>query len=465
MKKSTLTDITKNLPQEISRDLLPSIQESIQENEVTTIVLDDDPTGTQTVHDIPVYTRWSQTLILEELSKKTSLFYILTNSRSLQEDEAIQLNTDIGYMIYQASQKSNRKVRVISRSDSTLRGHYPAEVLALKKSLNIEEATDIVIPAFFQGGRYTINDIHYVEENGILTPAAETPFAADKSFGYRYSNLKDWIVEKSNNLINRDEVGSIGLEDIRILDMDSMERTLLNKHNKAIIVNAITRKDLEIVSIALMKVEKAGKHFMYRTAASIVPIISGQRPKEILKAADLSRKKNHGGLIVVGSYVPKTTLQLDYLLNHNDLISIEVVVDDILEGGDRTKQDLAISERISKYMLSGNHVVLSTSRKLVTGKDKIESLKIINRVAESINRIVSGITVQPGFVIAKGGITSSDVATLGFQVKRAIVLGQILDGVPVWKLDGKWDGLTFVVFPGNVGGESSLYDAFQKLAK
>jgi uncharacterized protein YgbK (DUF1537 family) len=156
---------------------------------------------------------------------------------------------------------------------------------------------------------------------------------------------------------------------------------------------------------------------------------------------------------------------LNHLLKYNDIISIEVSVNKILESDDRTEQDFEISKKISQFIQSGKHIVLYTSRELVTGKNKTENLKIINKVAASINQIVSGIDVRPGFVIAKGGITSSDVATIGLNVKRAMVKGQLLAGVPVWKLDGKWEGLTYVVFPGNVGADSSLSDAFRKLVK
>lgn len=115
--------------------------------------------------------------------------------------------------------------------------------------------------------------------------------------------------------------------------------------------------------------------------------------------------------------------------------------------------------------MKGRHVVLYTSREQVIGENKTENLIIVNRVANAVNSIVNGISIRPQFVITKGGITSCDIAAKCFGVKRALVLGQILPGVPVWRLDGKWDGLTYVVFPGNVGTDSSLSDAFQKLAR
>ena len=75
------------------------------------------------------------------------------------------------------------------------------------------------------------------------------------------------------------------------------------------------------------------------------------------------------------------------------------------------------------------------------------------------------LTVVPRFIIAKGGITSSDVATDGLDVRRAWVLGQILPGVPVWRLneESRFPGLPYVVFPGNVGTDDSLARAIEIL--
>ena len=70
-------------------------------------------------------------------------------------------------------------------------------------------------------------------------------------------------------------------------------------------------------------------------------------------------------------------------------------------------------------------------------------------------------------MIAKGGITSSDVATRGLGVKRALVRGQLLPGVPVWRLgaEARFPGIDYVVFPGNVGSDTALADAVQQLSQ
>ncbi len=84
---------------------------------------------------------------------------------------------------------------MVSRSDSTLRGHYPGEVDALAEGLGQRFDATLIIPFFLEGGRYTPNDIHYVAEGDALIPA-ETPFARDAAFGYRSSDLRDWVDER-----------------------------------------------------------------------------------------------------------------------------------------------------------------------------------------------------------------------------------------------------------------------------
>ncbi len=78
---------------------------------------------------------------------------------------------------------------------------------------------------------------------------------------------------------------------------------------------------------------------------------------------------------------------------------------------------------------------------------------LANGIAEALSAIVQGLTVRPRFFVAKGGSTASDIATEGLGVRRAMVLGQILPGVPVWELgpETRFPGMAYVVFPGNVG--------------
>ena len=81
-------------------------------------------------------------------------------------------------------------------------------------------------------------------------------------------------------------------------------------------------------------------------------------------------------------------------------------------------------------------------------------------------RSVSSLAVRPRFLVAKGGITSSDIGVHALQVRRATVLGQALPGVPVWKLgaESRYPGMSYVVFPGNVGDEDGLRSLVENLS-
>ena len=87
------------------------------------------------------------------------------------------------------------------------------------------------------------------------------------------------------------------------------------------------------------------------------------------------------------------------------------------------------------------------------------------RISEAVQSLVAGLGVTPAFVIAKGGITSSDVGTKALRVRRAEVMGQLLPGVPVWRTgqESRFPGTPYVIFPGNVGEDSSLREAVEIL--
>ena len=453
----------KNLPPPWPKKMMGSIRELNKKLQTTTVVLDDDPTGTQTVHGVSILTSWDVDTLIEEFDQKPDLFYILTNSRSLHENDAIHLAEEISATLKMVSRATRRKYRVISRSDSTLRGHYPAEIDALFSGPDVERPTQILIPAFLQGGRYTIDDIHYVEDKGILVPAAETPFAADNTFGYKSSNLRDWVEEKTNRRITVDEVESISLGQIRTGGPEAVAQQFMDIKSPVCIINAADESDLEVVSLALLTAEAAGRSFIYRTAASIIPAMTGMTPKPLLKADDLFLKAGCGGFIIVGSYVPKSTSQLNYLLNHSEVEPVEIPVKKIMNEANPRLIFLEIAGKCDEIIKSKRDVVLYTSREIEKGDTAAKSLEIVNRVSQSVVEIVKTLRSKPRYVLAKGGITSSDIATKALGIKRAQVLGQILPGIPVWKVKYNNQELVYIVFPGNVGDENALNQVCESL--
>lgn len=455
-----------SLPQPWPESLLPAIQQQIATSNRSLIVLDDDPTGTQTVYDLPVLTEWTVDALRAELALGTPTFYILTNSRSLPLPQAQALNAEIGRNLLAASQATGRDFAVVSRSDSTLRGHYPGETDALAAALGQQVDATLIIPFFLEGGRYTINDIHYVAEGDQLVPAAETPFARDAAFGYRNSDLRAWVEEKTGGQVAAATVASITIDDERVGGSQAVAQKLLALPAGAVcIVNCAATRDMEVFVSGLLMAEAAGRHFLYRTAATFVQVRAGLAPRAPLSAADLTLSSKAGGLIVVGSYVPKSTTQLNALLAQPDLVQVEVNVDALLDGAQQAHEIQRAIAQTTAALSADQDVVIYTSRRLITGSDAVSSLAIGQQVSASLVAIVQGLGVRPRYLIAKGGVTSSDLATKALGVKRALVRGQILPGIPLWEVgaESRYPGLIYVVFPGNVGGDDALVQARQKL--
>ena len=299
------------LPPAYKNELLTTIREEFIASGKTIVVLDDDPTGTQTCYDVTVLISWQVALITEELKKKPGILFILTNSRSLAEPQAVALTQEIGSNLKEAVKASGQEIVVISRSDSTLRGHFPAEVDAIAGELGLEEAVVVLVPAFIEGGRVTIDDVHYLIENHQLIPVSDTPFAKDVVFGYQNANLKQWVAEKTKGRIKASAVHSVSIETIRVGGPAAVSEQLIScAPGSVCIANAASYKDLEVIVMGLLLAEKRGKTFLYRTSATIVPIRSGMESGKPFIPPKQAVGSGQGSLVMVGSYVPKTTEQL-----------------------------------------------------------------------------------------------------------------------------------------------------------
>jgi uncharacterized protein YgbK (DUF1537 family) len=454
-----LADVLHRLPPVWADDPRPAIRTARRERPEKVVVLDDDPTGTQTVHGIPVLTEWSVEALCTELSNDLPACFCLTNSRSLSLVEARTLNTTIGHNLQEAARDVSRRFVVVSRSDSTLRGHFPGEVGALAEALAQDFDAWLLIPFFQEGGRYTIDDVHYVAEGEWLVPAAETEFARDAVFGYQSSDLRQWVAEKTGGRVPAETVASVSLEDIRRGGPQQVTTRLMAlPHGCVCVINAAHQRDLEVFVQGLLAAEAHGRRFLYRTAASFVPIRADIAPRPLLSPAELAMPASGGGLIIVGSHVPRSSSQLAALQSQPDVVSVEVQVQALLAEAQYDAEVARVTQAIEQALRRDADVVLFTSRALVTGADAPSTLAIGQRVSAGLVAVVRALATRPRYLLAKGGITSSDIATQGLGVKRAMVLGQILPGVPVWQLgpETRYPGLGYIVFPGNVGGPQAL---------
>ena len=411
--------------------------------------------GCQTVHDVNVLLNFDVESLCEQLILDEKCFYILTNSRSMNERDAVSVTSLVLDNIKEACDRTNysKPISFISRGDSCLRGHYPAEVDTIKtfmrKSMaDTNKIVTIMMPAFIEGGRITKDSVHYVKEGDSLIPVGNTPFALDPHFSFKSSNLCDYVVEKTSGRITASQVKRVTLDDMRSVDVTTAIRNIVNilqscDNEDVVVVDLEVPSDMVTFMLALLKCEQKHQEFtfVYRTAASFVATRCGIAQKPLLSENDIisSTSSNHGtgGLIVVGSYVPKTTAQLAVLSQTMNIHAMEfdVLFFQILRANSHklaTAMVESLSQQINKLLLSGRHVVLYTSRReiITSHNEPADGIDEFTAISDALTAVVSGLEVVPAFLIAKGGITSHEVAHKGLNVSKARVVGQVTAGVP-----------------------------------
>jgi len=426
------------------------------------IVLDDDPTGTQTVKDLPVYTEWSEELIEDGFKQSNNMFYILTNSRALNEEETTILHKEISSNIEKVSQRLNHPYLIISRGDSTLRGHFYLEPKVLDDASTSGFDAIFYLPEFFEGDRFTYNGVHYLKEDGDYIPVSQSEFSNDTTFGFKSETMADFIEEKSKGAIESNQVYHITLEQIRKRKKKEIFNVFEALNNlDAVVVDALNDEDMDYFSACLTEyLAKNNKKFIFRTAASFVKAMC-ETPGEIINLKNY-KQNNNGGIIIVGSHVKKTSDQLNHLLDNTNIYSIEFDVKQVTKDT-LNKYIKEKTTQVEKIISNGEDVVVYTSRDVIKTENLINNLSISTNISNSLVEIIRSLQIQPKFIIAKGGITSSDVATQGLNIKKADVIGQVTKGVPVWLTgdEAKYQKMPYVIFPGNVGDEDTVTEVYK----
>ena len=436
------------------------------------IIIDDDPTGSQTVNGCNLVLKWDYETLLKGLKGGSNLLFILANTRSLSEkDVKIRLKEICSSLkkVMNNSSLAEEDFVVISRGDSTLRGHNFIEPFIINEFLGPFDAT-FYIPAFIEGNRTTLNGNHFVDN----VPVHKTIFAQDEIFGFKTSNIKELIYEQSNRQINIDNIENINIKDFEILDLNQPNnlyiyiKNLLN--NKRVIVDIIDYSQLNKFSNIVKSLLKK-KKFLFRTAASFISSLSNVQinQKDHIYFSQLRRKNTKDqimkGLIVVGSCVELTTLQLNEILELNICVPIEINVlklYELFKIKDNSHQMNSLKNLILhsiRFSLTKNSIpVLFTSREIISLKDKNELIQFQHFLSVFIAGIVSAVKNEVGYLISKGGITTNTILSEGLGADSVYLEGQILPGISLVMFDlfKQKGSLPIVTFPGNIGNQMSL---------
>ena len=431
------------------------------------IVLDDDPTGSQTVHGCLLLTRWDTPTLREAILDGSPLFFILTNTRGMDADKAATITREVCHNLKTALsdlQREGNEINpvMVSRSDSTLRGHYPVETDVMAEELGPFDA-HFLVPAFFEGGRITRDSIHYLVIDGKEVPVHETEFARDSVFGYTHSYLPAYVEEKTRGRIKANEVERFLLDQVR---GNSLERLMQLSGNACCCVDAEKQSDLDHFCAQLLEAAEHGKHFLFRSAASLLTALAKLPPQPVAAVAMEKYVRNYKpGAVIVGSHVRKTTSQLAKLLKMPGVEGIEVAVDRVSADRDALLQE--VQTRVNHAHAEGLTPVIYTSRTEKTFADQASRLQFGESVSALLMDIVRNLPVDIGFLISKGGITSNDVLSSGLSLRMSRVVGQILPGCSVVLCPDdhpRYPKLPVVIFPGNVGNDDALAIAYSRLS-
>ena len=442
---------------------MPHIEADLEASGRKIVILDDDVMGTQSVHDMAVLMDWSVDALRAELEADSRAFFVVTNARTMPESQAQAVNSFVARNLCEAARQADVDFSVVSRLDSTLRGHFPAEMQAIESGLQHKPDGRpvgwIIAPLFLEGGRYTINDIQYVLDGEWLTPVGDTEFARDPAFAFKSSDLRGWVEEKTAGQVPADSVASVSIEDLRRGGPKRVSAILSAMSSGSVcVVNGASNRDMEVFVRGLLNVEATERRFLFRAAASFIKALLGQSERPLLTPVELGMDGSDGILLVVGSHVPRTTQQLNHLLENTDTVGVKASVERLLSDDLRQQEIEYATHSTEKAIQSGGNVVLYTSRELVEGRSADHSLAIGHQVSQAVSEVVAAMRVRPRCVIIKGGATSYALATKALNVNRAWSPGQAAPGVPAWILGDETlhPGLPCIIFPGNVGSEDGL---------
>ena len=445
------------------------------------IVFDDDPTGSQTLWGCPLLLRWDAETLAWGLAQPSPFLFLITNSRALDPTAATERLRQICGALkpaLAAAQAAGSIDRwwLVSRGDSTLRGHFPLEVDVINAELGPFDAT-FLAPAFLPGGRTTVAGQHLLSGR----PVHESAFASDGLFGYSTSYLPAWVEQKTAGRIGADQVERLDLAALELGGEPLRQRLAGFQGNCCVAVDAERPQQLAALGAAVRELtapaaaERWGRprRFLFQAAASLLNGLAPLPPQPLAGAGlvGLRRSGAQGllpGLVLVGSHVPLADAQLECLLAEPRCGGVELEVAQLAELLARVEGDsdsgqgrLAALEQgyllaLRRQLAAGRTPVLFSSRGEYQCASAAERRHLGLALAALMARLAGALAPELGYLISKGGITSHTLLATGLNRAAVALQGQLLPGLSL-VLAGD---LPVVTFPGNLGNAQGLRQAW-----
>jgi uncharacterized protein YgbK (DUF1537 family) len=416
-------------------------------------VIDDDPTGAQAEADIPLLVAWGEELMDEIGRRRPRAFHLLTNSRALEPADAYRVVRNASEAVAGALPEAD----IVLRGDSTLRAHLLEEYRGLRDAAFAGEDTALMlVPALPPAGRVTVDGVHRLERDGVSVPLHETEYARDGGFSYRSSRLLEWAEERSAGHFPTVRGRELHLAELREGGPEAVASALERTAAPAVFApDARTDADLDLIAAGLREALDRGTPVIVRSAPAFVGRLAHTAARGLVPAPRAER----GLLVACGSYVPTTTRQLARLvqLRPGALVEVETAALASSHAAGAISRAIAAS---AELLERGGLAIVSTTREL-----DARGFAHGQRIANGLARIVAGLRARVDVVLSKGGITSAVNLSDGLGALEADVIGPLADGISLWRVTTpEGERMSYVVFPGNVGGDDALADVVEMLA-
>ncbi len=448
------------------------------------VVIDDDPTGSQTVHGCPLLLRWDGEALAAGLAHPSPLLFLLANTRALAPEAAAERVRGICGALRPALERAVAAGRIggwllVSRGDSTLRGHFPLEVEVIAAELGPFDAT-LLVPAFLEGGRTTVDGVHLLQGR----PVHRSPFARDGLFGYSTSFLPDWVAQKSGGRIPAASVDRIGREELDGGGAELTAHLARLEGNVCVAVDGASPGQLAALATAVRALSAPGgpadpsgrgrpRRFLFQSAASLIQALAALPPQPLAPAALAGLRRRAGdrplpGLVLVGSHVPLADRQLERLLEETACEGVELEVarvQRVLEGPEPRlllrSLEQAWRRRLAAVLAGGRTAVLFTSRGEARCRHAEDRRALGLVLAGVMGRLGAALAPSLGYLISKGGITTHTLLADGLDLEMVELQGQLLPGLSVVLARTGGTPLPVLTFPGNLGDASTLRQAWR----
>jgi uncharacterized protein YgbK (DUF1537 family) len=414
-------------------------------------VLDDDPTGVQTLGGVRVLLDWRDERAVRTAGRARSL-HLLTNARAFPPVEARTLVRSAAAAVLSAAPNT----RVVLRGDSTLRGHVLEEYLAVRDALGTAGYPPLVlVPALPSAGRVTVDGVQYLERDGARLPVHVTEYASDGVFAYSSSRLLEWAEERTRGLFPAAEGTEVHLATLREdgpgAVAAALTRAAAGGQATAVAVDSETADDVELVAEGLGRAAAAGLESIVRCGPALAGALGAATAREYVDVPAAARV-----LLVCGSYVPQSLRQL---------AAVAARFPDAVVAVDPAELATAAFDEPARALAARLDEGLAVLAVAGVRSAELSDLAGGLRVARGLAALLAKIDRPDALVLLKGGVTSAVGLREGLGAEAADIVGPVLPGVALWQILEPARRSALVI-PGNVGGDDLLVDLLERaLAK